>query len=795
MPPDYVNNILEKEKELAFLPPGHTDRLSKIQERDILFRELFFGRKLSNKISDEDAIWLGIGLLLLRSAQEERGRIISPLPNKELCEILIKKHEADIIIRYHQRMLEHWHDILNSVESERKLNHQARRFCLEQVIKNLEKLATGSSDPKIEEAIRCELARALFLRAKIIRRKGFTFPLKKIEKLRDALNRLEGIEYSESMKSDPVRLRAWICYETARAKADRDWMSSMNDTGWEALKAAVEKINLDEHPEDTALLLALAEKEPDFLKKNYNNFLETTKNHLDLAWAAWIRGDKSDAADNALKAAGRMPKAFSHEAWERLVRLIRVMEKDASLQAYWRELAGKAWTACRDRERETHHLHLRWYWSRQRELYDLAFRAETDLQKKAEIADSLKSRPALTLSQLEDRLTSDEKLYKFYEDEARGYLDQYIRGLSNEDFVSPPQQPITWQNPPRPWIVVHFYLENRKGEDQNHHTGHALIYNAETKQWAERIFRQVPLWQAYWSWQEAYRTHGTEGAPEKCAIPLENLCLAIGREMEFLFDQNLFPPEQPVLFVTHDFLHRIPIHMAMRGPSKNREVWLLPNHGDDAGRQFSYLPAWWLWRPIHLKNKIPSNQPLALINWSNQSTVESLKDIFDKCIIGASKQDLWNVAPPPSLLVIYCHGHSHPADPFKSYLDLAGKPTLLEILKSFNCNGSRIFLGACETDLTPPISSTVDEHISISFAFLQKGSPEILGTLWAVMENHPLEIIEDIEDRIRLSPEESISKILSTWVSEKLSTLYLRDTAKNRNWLFNVAAFRTLGLY
>jgi|GEM_PF-1749114 len=796
-----LKTVLDIEKELSFVPPGTAARKAKVDKRDAELRRMVDAYPfVDGVLPQEDAKLLGMALLFLREAQEEDGRILPPAPNKVLCQGLSKQEES-IREAYHCKAIKLWGNVLNAVEKRQDLKHKEKTYCLDRVIKRLRGLESGIGNPESLQKVRSELARALFLRAKIIRRKGFTVPLKKKEKLAEALNVLP-----PEKEPNLQRLRAWIHYEMARLEEDGDWFKGMTDEGWEALEETVRKIDLRRNPADAPLLLAAAERDPKSWKRELKALVDVKGNPLDQAWAAWLLENDNKAFKYAKKAASLMPPAFSHEGWERLVRLVRQMEAKTAMPSDWPAVALRAWESCRKRERRTNHLHLRWYWSRQRELYDLAFRAAESPQKKARIADSLKSRPALTLSQLQGRINTDEELEKLYEEEASGYLDQYITNFS-VDHSSEPFEDIPWKDLPFPWIAVHFYLEDRKGEEEGKETGHALIYNSENSdkdKWVEKTFNQIPLWQAFWAWQEAYRLHGdkadnSENELEKCALPLERLCLALGKEMEFLFEESLFPPDRPVLFVTHDFLHRLPIHMAMKeNEKKERLVWAETHRS-------AYLPAFWIWlkqnQDEELKAGPAHNPPVALINLSQGDRTLTGKVAETVTSQGGQVHDpapdaqLLGISKPPSFLVILCHGQAHPSDPFSSSLldaDLKTWVTVQGILAGgLNIAGSKVVLAACEADLAPPLSSSIDEHLSVSTALLQRDAVELLGSLWRVGQGQA----DALALMMLREKNKSMLDALARWQREQIEGyVYRNNRIEKLRALYKCAPFRLLSV-
>jgi hypothetical protein len=794
-----LENALGLEKELAFLPPGEERRKEKERKRNAWLRAMVEGRPLpgNGKLSLEEAKLLGMAVLFLREAQEEDGRILPPQPQAVLCRG-VRQHELEVLDAYRRRALRLWREVLDIVEEDRSFKHQERKFCLERTIKKLRTLDGGAGqDETFQKDARFELSRALFLRAKIIRRKGFTVPLKKKERLTEALDILPAGD-------EAVRLRAWLHYELARLEDDGGGFESMIDEGWKALQDAAGQIDLAANPSDAVLLLTAAEKEPVEWKSSLEKLM-LEDNPLDQAWAAWLLDKKAKAVALAREAAARMPAAFSHEGWERLVRLIRLMETCHPEASGWQEVALEAWEFCRKRESRTSRHHLRWYWSRQRELYDFAFRAASSTEQRARIADSLKSRPAFTLSQLQERIATDKELEKLSEEEAKGYLDQYIPNISG-NLQQKPVEEISWQNLPAPWITVHFYLEDRKGEKNGDQTGHAIIYNSSKKEWVEKPFCQVPLWQAFWAWQEAYRLHGEKADSNekellKCAAPLENLCLTLGGAMGFLFEPNLFPPDQPVLFVTHDFLHRLPIHMAMRDDEKgDRFVWA-ETHSS------TYLPAFWVWQKRCQKEDKEftpaASPPIAMITLSptdatrSQATVgviTAVKDKGGKIYDPATADALFKIENPPKFLAIISHGEAHPINPFASCLLDGDKPwvTVQGILFGrMNITGSKVALAACEADLVPPLSSTVDEHLSVSTAFLQKDVAELFGTLWRVVAGQAGALTAKM-----VASGGPMLDALAGWQQQQVE--FYRKVARSRaerlRTLYRCAPFRVLGV-
>ena len=152
--------------------------------------------------------------------------------------------------------------------------------------------------------------------------------------------------------------------------------------------------------------------------------------------------------------------------------------------------------------------------------------AGDNLKLKAEIADSLKGRPALHFAQFEMMAESDEDLKARIEAEEAGLQDLYITNFrERSESKGNWKQQAAWPEPPEGWIAVHFYLG--RWPDLK---GYAVIYDSVTGDWALRTFDYGKLWSAYlaWQWQYGDCSHLRIDEQQRRMAPIvETLCTEI----------------------------------------------------------------------------------------------------------------------------------------------------------------------------------------------------------------------------------------------------------------------------
>ena len=689
----------------------------------------------------------------------------------------------------------------------------------EKYLTNKEK-SPGSDECKLEYDFLLAIANAYLLRSKIIHLKGRTIPEKKEEAIE------KGIFYAEeAIKNVNGDLKAYRI--NAQLYMEQERIGIKNP---EKLKEALKKAfnagcNDYSKLEDMQIAIRYIESKPlteiessyvDCLKQiiestELDSSLEKAKVYrlLRMAYPAnreWNEGLETSKQEISQRL---QDSYLSDSIWDATVQFIKQLKNDAQKNPNdcWKNWALEVYRICRDHEEETPTPHLRWYWSKQRDLYDLAFLAESDPAENARIADSVKSRMSLRLSSLEEIGKQHKNIKDYLE---LMVTDAYIRGaksrikyeqrkLKKKDATKKsPELEAIHEN----FVVIHFYLVQLDGEKR----GYALIYDGKTCTWKEKMpFGYDDLFSAFLTWQENYAC-----SKEAANKQLVDLCEAIGKAMSFLFDVSIIPPDSKVLFVPHDFLHRLPLHAAI-----NNDKVFLKEHAS------CYLPAWSMGRKVEVKSarKVEggTKRKILLKNFDGHSfetvnghSFEEVKSRFSDYCDKATPEDLTNITDPPELLVILCHGQADQVNPFFAKLKLAnGGITHLKILESEekpSLSGSRVILGACETDLVPPLSDLLDEHLSMAVAFLGKGAREVLGTLWEVEAGKKEERILSVHAEsgnmqaalgvtveeliLSVHAESDMTNALWRWQSKKISSV---TSPRNDVDFYFAAPFRVSG--
>lgn len=644
----------------------------------------------------------------------------------------------------------------------KKTKHKDRREKIENSIRLLKRLHEERGEGLNPETLAL-LAKAYLRRSKIIRPKGITTPEKKKEAIKEGIYYAEEVTNNKSIshdkKENAYRCRAMLYIEKERILEE----SERNDDAIKnkiqtALKDAMEngckKFSVFKNYIKIAVLYSELSGDTQYL----DDVVKSTVSGIELekARAYKIKGQIYELEKEMNSLIKRLHKtSFSAPIWDDTVKFLRKLQE--SNITCWEKLSIRMWRVCTAIERKTQSLHLRWYWSRMRDLYDLAFLAAKDNYKlKAEIADSLKSRPALKLNVIEEYVKSlpdgEEKnlLKEKIEEHATAYLDGYIKGIKKEPSLSTKKN-LPIDSVPGGWIVIHFYLNHLEGK------GYAL--RIDNSKWTQEPFEYNELFKSYIEWQTNY-TRYKEGA----AGTLVELCKTIGDKMDFLFN---LPKEKSVLFIPHDFLHRLPLH----GAIKDGKVFL-------EDYKTCYLPAW-----SFARETVPSNNgnKYLLINSHDFPDVAFNKDNF-KTI-----EDFDGLSNNPSLLAVVCHGRADTVNPFNSKLLLEDNDRnhLYIMQHKSKLTRTKVILGACETDLVPFLSVTIDEHLSISTAFLNKGVSEILGTMWEVLIGDDA---DELTELINNNIPESIKCLLWDW-QKRMVNNFINEPIK----FYRAVLFRVFG--
>ena len=176
---------------------------------------------------------------------------------------------------------------------------------------------------------------------------------------------------------------------------------------------------------------------------------------------------------------------FSHPLWDDTVALIRKMAQEERYHGQWEASAVDIWRRCREEEsRVKLSIQLRWYWSRYRQLYQLAFQAALNLayrdsvklKRAAEITDSQKSRPTIKAQAIEQFLSKqDVDIYKKHvEADILLAAGNYVAGLEKLKGIAVPEKEKgrDIMDIPEGWAAVHFNIIDRDN-------AHALIVENE----------------------------------------------------------------------------------------------------------------------------------------------------------------------------------------------------------------------------------------------------------------------------------------------------------------------------
>ncbi len=682
-------------------------------------------------------------------------------------------------------LVEEW---LKTYEEAKKLTHRERRQEMEDKIRVLQPVlqAKGKdADPRFLSL----LARIYLYRGMLFRPKGFTTPARKIEALKKAVQLSE--KAVEKEKDNPNFLRTWAqaaleleaIPETSFKVSSgllKDAALCINKDGNHSLKDLRVILEYAERERNTSFLQSVL-TEKDGWKRPFDVFLLKAR-------AAFALNRMDDVRYFLKSAMDKTPKALSSPFWDHLVDFLKKLRtKEGS--DLWKEMAVAAHRLCREKEvKIANNIYLYRHWARQKSLYNMAFLAQNDLKEKAKIADSLKSRPVLRYQALRE-MKEHQNIAKLLEqdDQERdgGYHKQQVEmdertGKRLSEKME--KAGVSYENLPVPWISVHFYLNESENSEDEGSKGYALIFDALTQSWKERRFDYAKLHRKFMTWQEAYISAKKSSFAKDSLV---ELCREIGNTMPFLFDTACIRDGAPVLWIPHGFLHRLPLHAAIRDEATN-EIFLEKH----ASR---YLPAWSIlnsasairgkdsymikrFRAKDYEKREPFSD-LGKLKWGNEdhkklATPDDLKRFMTKT---------------PDVLAVLCHGHGDILNPLKSWLELEGGGfSVLDILKyeEANLSGARVLLGACEADMAPPVEYAIDEHVSLSAAFLSHKAREVIAGLWRINITRTDICYTEVRDS------DDLSLALKKWQKKQLKIWKKNQNNKIFYWF---TPFRIMG--
>ncbi|MBL0717013.1 MAG: CHAT domain-containing protein, partial [Desulfosarcina sp.] len=459
---------------------------------------------------------------------------------------------------------------------------------------------------------------------------------------------------------------------------------------------------------------------------------------------------------------------LSHYLWGDIVDLI---EKAAEQEELWEDSAVDIWRRCMEEEsRVKVGIQIRWYWSKYRQLYQLAFQAALNpayhypenFKLAAEITDSQKSRPTIKALALEKSLSKKnaEGYKKHVEADALFAAGNFVAGFEALKKIPVPEKekPRHIMDVPADWAAVHFNIIDRND-------AHALIVEDEK---CRHVSIEISdLWDAFNKWVASDRDSGLEKVCEQSG----EMLLPILKEIN----------SKKILFIPHGFLHLVPLHAAELAKAKDKARYLFQE------KSCLFLPSWSLaplqdeafatngdvlltkWNYVAIKNIVERN------DWSNSKREENTPDDFF-----AALKELPN---PPDLLVLYCHGQSDFVNPYNSRFVLNGDLThqrLAQDLSVSDLKKSKVILTACESDLVSGIFGLIDEHLSLANVFLSKGASEVLGALFECSSNIALDLILEAKNNSKTPLYEILQNKQKEWAEKEES-------------IDEIAVFRVMG--
>ena len=459
------------------------------------------------------------------------------------------------------------------------------------------------------------------------------------------------------------------------------------------------------------------------------------------------------------------------QVWDDTLRLLQDMKSEEA--DCWSKLTRMMLGYFQEKtERQFEGLHIRQYWHCRRDLYQLAFLAavkQGDLSGAVLIADATKSRIPQNWKQIEEALslcdnprdapdkTAERKklLQRYYDMEAMACQNMFVpEDQATKDALAalfqmpnPPPKP---ECIPVGWTVVHLFL-TEEGDTLNCHLVSGAIKEGKIA-WIHSEATDVPaLVKTYEAWQDTYnRLQKNQKGPINDAA--ENLCLQIAKSLP-LFD-CLPPNPSGLLLIPHGFLHQLPLHAACRLLAGNDKEFLIEK------APILYLPSW-SHMPAADQSATGTSGKYYLNNFNLKSEIQEEQEYFldDKtqwnwtCIKEAgSSTDLdtwqaaWQSGQPPEWLVIHCHGEANIGQPLYSRLLLAESDlTYFDLQrKTLSLAGSKVVLGACETELARWRPEQPDEHLTFGGALLNKGAALVLGALWRIDKETTRSVMKEV---------------------------------------------------
>ena len=183
-------------------------------------------------------------------------------------------------------------------------------------------------------------------------------------------------------------------------------------------------------------------------------------------------------------------------------------------------------------------------------------------------------------------------------------------------------------------------------------------------------------------------------------------------------------------------MHLLPLHAAKAPVSANWNGEYLFQR-----KVSTYLPAW-----SHIHNNLLTPCVTSGDKYCCRNVDKSSKNKFYNKLIKNSSwtkkiddadKDVFakfgaEFRKPPDCLTILCHGIADEVFSVNSMLKLgSGGLSLIELqMADLNLTGTKVLLGACESELAPVKTTQIDEHLSLAGTFLSKGASLVFGSMW-----------------------------------------------------------------
>ncbi len=736
--------------------------------------------------------WVRLGAILKVLARESltAGRIpFASRPSEKFCEGL-KENEEEIQSRAAAFNFTRAENLKTFAQSGKgSVQYTDRHRMIESAISLIVELFDRSSGDykwpyagvKTEKEACDFIAECYLFRARLALTKGSQTPAKKLEALTKAL------EWAErgSREIDELKARIALERETWDKNVPRSRLPGVLEkflknhaldltrmSHWMLLDKAREK-GLLSTGEDQRLL----EADPAGVKGE----IHASSPALLKARAA-LRLEIPDISGPLTAAVKDLKgKPLSWSPWAGVTGLLDDVSEREMYTGQWEPAALEAWRLCQVEEaRIKLSVQLRWYWSESRKLYDLAVKAASNREDPllvAEIADSRKSRPTIKLRAIEMNLSGEkdrEALKKLKELDTAHALDDYKINLhvlkkKADPGGAPETRPL--DDIPAGWAAAHFYLSEKEAC--------AVVIEGKARR---RVTLDISgMYDAWRKWEADRRELSDIG---DSGSSLETLCRKAGEMLKPALDGL---QSDNILFVPHGFLHLTPLHAAILADGN----YLFMK------KRCLFLPSWSL-APV--KDPIPSGKDdFLLTNWAEIDDPEGRVKHLRACHTWRNVKRIENTAGdffailkenggPPGRMFFLSHGMGNQLNPYLSGLVMAGDERLthqaiLHRLDPFALEGAGIVLTACDTDLAPGSFSLIDEHLSLSSAFLGRGAREVLGALYPCT----LDISCELVGEATTSPKTSLAEILSNkqkeWAEKKNPSVPL----------YKMAVFRAMG--